>query len=77
MLKCVNVIVVRQKYCRSLIVTLNRFSKIFGGTFLKEWVLNQIGVTDFSKGKSTIDDYAKDGGEELFTKMHCLRIMNP
>ena len=24
-----------------------------------------------------IDDYAKDGGEELFTKMHCVRIMNP
>ena len=20
----------------------------------------------------TIDDYAKDGGEELFTKMHCV-----
>ena len=24
-----------------------------------------------------IDDYAKDGGEELFTKMHCVRITNP
>ena len=23
-----------------------------------------------------IDDYAKDGGEELFTKMHCVRITN-
>ena len=25
----------------------------------------------------SIDDYAKDGGEELFTKMHCVRITNP
>ena len=24
-----------------------------------------------------IEDYAKDGGEELFTKMHCVRITNP
>ena len=24
-----------------------------------------------------IDDYAKDGGKELFTKMHCVRIENP
>ena len=24
-----------------------------------------------------IDDYAKDGGKELFTKMHCVLIMNP
>ena len=24
-----------------------------------------------------IDDYAKDGGEELFTKMHCVLIANP
>ena len=23
-----------------------------------------------------IDDYAKDGGEELFTKMHCVLITN-
>ena len=23
-----------------------------------------------------IDDYAKDGGKELFTKMHCVRIKN-
>ena len=26
---------------------------------------------------STIDDYAKDGGEELFTEMHCVLITNP
>ena len=26
--------------------------------------------------KVSIDDYAKDGGEELFTKMHCVRIRN-
>ena len=26
--------------------------------------------------KLTIGDYAKDGGEELFTKMHCVRIVN-
>ena len=25
----------------------------------------------------TIDDYAKDGGEELFTKVHCVLITNP
>ena len=25
----------------------------------------------------TIADYAKDEGEELFTKMHCVRITNP
>ena len=24
-----------------------------------------------------IDDYAKDGGEELFTMMHCVLIANP
>ena len=24
------------------------------------------------KASITIDDYAKDGGEELFTKMHCV-----
>ena len=24
-----------------------------------------------------IDDYAKDGGDELFTKMHCVLITNP
>ena len=24
-----------------------------------------------------IDDYAKDGGKELFTKMHCALITNP
>ena len=24
-----------------------------------------------------IDDYAKDGGEEPFTKMHCVLITNP
>ena len=24
-----------------------------------------------------IDDYAKDGGEELFTNMHCVRNTNP
>ena len=24
-----------------------------------------------------IDDYAKDGGKELFTKMHCVLITNP
>ena len=27
--------------------------------------------------KRSIDDYAKDGGEELFTKMHCVLIANP
>ena len=25
----------------------------------------------------TIDDYAKDGGEELLTKMHCVLFTNP
>ena len=25
-----------------------------------------------SDGFSAIDDYAKDGGKELFTKMHCV-----
>ena len=25
----------------------------------------------------SIDDYAKDGGEELFTMMHCVLIRNP
>ena len=25
----------------------------------------------------SIDDYAKDGGKELFTKMHCILITNP
>ena len=24
-----------------------------------------------------LDDYSKDGGEELFTKMHCVLITNP
>ena len=24
-----------------------------------------------------IDDYGKDGGEEHFTKMHCVLITNP
>ena len=24
----------------------------------------------------TIDDYAKDGGDELFTKMHCILLSN-
>ena len=24
-----------------------------------------------------IDDYAKDGGKELLTKMHCVLIKNP
>ena len=28
-------------------------------------------------GVTSIDDYAKDGGEELFTKMHCVLITNP
>ena len=26
---------------------------------------------------AAIDDYAKDGGKELFTKMHCVLITNP
>ena len=25
----------------------------------------------------SIDDYAKDGGEELLTKIHCVLITNP
>ena len=25
----------------------------------------------------SIDDYAKDGGEELFTKIHCVLFPNP
>ena len=29
------------------------------------------------KTNVSIDDYAKDGGEELFTKMHCVLFMNP
>ena len=28
-------------------------------------------------GVTSIDDYAKDCGEELFTKMHCVLITNP
>ena len=28
-------------------------------------------------GFVTIDDYAKDGGEELFTKINCVLITNP
>ena len=31
----------------------------------------------FRIAKRSIDDYAKDGGEELFTKMHCVLIPNP
>ena len=30
-----------------------------------------------SNTRSSIDDYAKDGVEELFTKMHSVRIANP
>ena len=29
------------------------------------------------QGQFCVDDYAKDGGEELFTKMHCVLITNP
>ena len=25
----------------------------------------------------SIDDYAKDGGEDLFTKIHCVLVTNP
>ena len=31
----------------------------------------------FEKFHFLIDDYAKDGSEELFTKMHCVLITNP
>ena len=34
-------------------------------------------VSKFGAVTSSIHDYAKDGGEELFTKMHCVRITNP
>ena len=30
----------------------------------------------YERGLKRIDDYAKDGSEELFTKMHCVRIKN-
>ena len=32
---------------------------------------------EFPPFGATIDDYAKDGGEELVTKMHSARITNP
>ena len=28
--------------------------------------------TKLPRDRKQIDDYAKDGGEELFTKMHCV-----
>ena len=33
-------------------------------------------VKSFNQKYAT-DDYAKDGGEEVLTKMHCVLIMNP
>ena len=41
--------------------------------FAKQEMIILFGVTikELITG-SLIDDYAKDGGEELFTKMHCV-----
>ena len=34
-------------------------------------------IVSFRSGiQMSIDDYEKDGGEELFTKMHCVLITN-
>ena len=30
-----------------------------------------------TNGPTGIADYAKDGGKEFFTKMHCVLITNP
>ena len=52
--------------------------KDLSATFLA-W-MDQYLIYFYSKGSIEwhleIDDYAKDGGEELFTKMHCVRIRN-
>ena len=37
----------------------------------------EMNICDGSNCLCTIDDYAKDGGEELFTKMYCVLIANP
>ena len=29
-------------------------------------------MDNFNKAHKVIDDYAKDGGKELFTEMHCV-----
>ena len=34
-------------------------------------------ATAYCVARKPIDDYAKDGGEELFTKMHCVLVTNP
>ena len=34
-------------------------------------------VAILPQNRKTIDDCAKDGSEEFFTKMQCVRIANP
>ena len=64
---------------------LQPFSAIFQQIFVEDLML-YLHTAEFGarakfytiKGLSAvIEDYAKDGGEELFTKMHCIRITNP
>ena len=38
-------------------------------------ILQELNI--FVGSLEAIDDYAKDGGKELFTKMHCVLITNP
>ena len=36
----------------------------------------EVSFKQISALQIAIDDYAKDGGEELFTKMHCVLLSN-
>ena len=56
----------------SLLASENEFNST--GSFNSKGTVGderRLGCTEME-----IDDYAKDGGEELFTKMHCIRFTN-
>ena len=44
---------------------------------VRDFYGNENSTFDFGPDLLAIDDYAKDGVEELLTKMHCVRITNP
>ena len=63
------------------LISLNRISlykklsRLIHVMFLLQWYI--VIFHGIYLNVSPIDDYAKDGGEELFTKMHCVLITNP
>ena len=59
----------RAKYQQVLKLVLRKIQPLFD-----RWTISPFIILNYYR---LIDDYAKDGGEELFTKMHCVLTANP